>query len=515
MALFCFFAPLTGVFAQDAAPTAAPTAPTEPAVIIEPPKLGVPIPDLQLGSVLAPKTGMMEIPFLAQYIAGVARYLMGISVIAAAIMIVYGGFLYIVGSTGIQVQQGKGIIVDAIVGLLLLLGSYTILQTINPELLTLKSLNVPTIKPREEGWLAANGGGDPIASIAALEESARNPAPGTPIADEKYESVEAEMTELNKKFDASLGGPANLNIYCPTKADAEKATNYEQKIQLLAKAVLGWHNVCVENHLCVYCQGCFTSIPGGSISTNPNADYVVKQLERTISMRDMFTTREYKPECSEAYDKNPKSLYAMPECTALAKTWFDDYITSKFLANKLFAGDCGSFSWGFYQVCVKAKWKEPGKEKVWNPITKKTVENPYLSYKSLGKFDDDPTFVLGAHLDADINALAAKKGGMKFGDMIYMSGGAGTLASHWILYTGGRGDVPFSFIEMGGVGSRGANVPGLGQTAGVRTHPKGMTIQDYVNLKIKPQPGYWKGTITKPSYDAKNGIIFVWRPYAD
>ncbi len=119
----------------------------------EPPTLGVQIPGLEYATILAPKGGFIDIPWLAQYISAIAQYLFGISFVAAAVMIVYGGFLLIVGSATPAIKRGKEIIRDALIGLLVLIGSYIILQTVNPETLALKALKVPVVKniPAEEG----------------------------------------------------------------------------------------------------------------------------------------------------------------------------------------------------------------------------------------------------------------------------------------------------------------------------------------------------------------------------
>src|SRR5262249_21745615 len=50
------------------------------------PKLNVDIPGLQFATVAPSTGGKLQIPFLAQYIAAVYHYLLGISVIAAAVM---------------------------------------------------------------------------------------------------------------------------------------------------------------------------------------------------------------------------------------------------------------------------------------------------------------------------------------------------------------------------------------------------------------------------------------------
>lgn len=85
---------------------------------------------------------------LAQYIEGAQRYLISISSIAATIMFIWGAFLYLLGSSVGKVQTGKTIMLDAVIGMLLVLGATAILRILNPQLTTLKSLNVLTIETR-------------------------------------------------------------------------------------------------------------------------------------------------------------------------------------------------------------------------------------------------------------------------------------------------------------------------------------------------------------------------------
>ncbi len=112
------------------------------------PQLMVPIPGLSFSTNLEEKNGRIAIPFIAQYLAAAYRYLTGISALAAAIMLSYGGFLYIFNAARGQAQKGKQIMVNAIIGLVIILGAYTILNTLNPQLLTFKSLDIPVIKPQ-------------------------------------------------------------------------------------------------------------------------------------------------------------------------------------------------------------------------------------------------------------------------------------------------------------------------------------------------------------------------------
>lgn len=109
------------------------------------PKLGVEIPGLNLSP--ATQVGnSTRIPFLAEYINGIYRYLVGIVLIVAIVMMVYGGFRYLIGSAMDDVSKGKTIIRDALIGMVLVIGAYTILNTVNPATVSLKILQVPFVK---------------------------------------------------------------------------------------------------------------------------------------------------------------------------------------------------------------------------------------------------------------------------------------------------------------------------------------------------------------------------------
>jgi hypothetical protein len=105
------------------------------------PELNVPIPGLELGM---GEGG--ENPLFAQYIAGIYRFAISIVVVAATVMFIYGAFLYLLGSAITSIQSGKQIMIDAIVGMILLLSAYTILKVLNPDLVRLEALKVTQIK---------------------------------------------------------------------------------------------------------------------------------------------------------------------------------------------------------------------------------------------------------------------------------------------------------------------------------------------------------------------------------
>ncbi len=92
----------------------------------------------------------ITIPFLATYIYAFFKYSVGIAVLVAAIMLIYGGYLYLLSSTGIQVQNAKQKMIDAIVGMVIFLGAYVIIANINPNLLNFSGLTM--LKTEQKLW---------------------------------------------------------------------------------------------------------------------------------------------------------------------------------------------------------------------------------------------------------------------------------------------------------------------------------------------------------------------------
>jgi type IV secretory pathway VirB2 component (pilin) len=100
------------------------------------------VPSLSLAAdyvLLAPISGV-HAP-VGQGFAGYAQelitFIIGFAAVLAVLMIVYGGFMYMTGEAIDTKGHGKEVMLNAIYGLLLLLVSWLILNTINPQLLNL------------------------------------------------------------------------------------------------------------------------------------------------------------------------------------------------------------------------------------------------------------------------------------------------------------------------------------------------------------------------------------------
>lgn len=156
---------MTEVRCSDYAECPASTPPAAPSKIKWAPiapQLQINIPTLQpfttQGMTQPDKEGNIYIPFVGQYIAGIYTWAVGIAGLIAVVLIITGGFVYLTsGGNAQRTQDAKDRISSALFGLLLLLASYVLLYTINPDLVKFKSLRIKVIERKE--WEGRPGGG--------------------------------------------------------------------------------------------------------------------------------------------------------------------------------------------------------------------------------------------------------------------------------------------------------------------------------------------------------------------
>jgi len=86
-------------------------------------------------------------PNLGVYIKTVYNFTMGMAGILAVVIIMWAGFLWMTArGNAEQVTRAKDYMSGAIIGLVLALGSYTILSIVNPELVELKTISPRGVK---------------------------------------------------------------------------------------------------------------------------------------------------------------------------------------------------------------------------------------------------------------------------------------------------------------------------------------------------------------------------------
>ena len=133
-----------------------------------PPTLQMPIPGAPEFSKITAENGYLNVPWLAEYIAGIYKYAIALAVSLAIFMVMVGGFLWITaaGDKG-KIGKATEIITDAVVGLILAVGSYLILYTINPDLVSFEALKVKMVEAVP--W-------EPVSGLGAAEDVVGQPA---------------------------------------------------------------------------------------------------------------------------------------------------------------------------------------------------------------------------------------------------------------------------------------------------------------------------------------------------
>ena len=115
-------------------------------------------------------------PYLSEYISAVYRYLILAVGVVAMVVIIYAGFIWITsGGSPERITQAKSKITHSIIGLLLAVGSYTLLYTINPELVEFRNLKVLYVKPIQ--YVPDYAEGKPETSSVAKGALLGNPTP--------------------------------------------------------------------------------------------------------------------------------------------------------------------------------------------------------------------------------------------------------------------------------------------------------------------------------------------------
>jgi hypothetical protein len=152
-------------------------------------KLNIDIPGLNFFKPYQDSSEVI-VPMFAQYLQAFQALLMGISLVAAAIMLIYGGWLYILSGTGLKVQEGKKIIIDALIGLIIVIGSAVILSNLNPNTATLGALHLAIVEPLPFSVLSRGQ----YSSAASLLGVATNmPTPAEMLNEVKKKAAEKGM----------------------------------------------------------------------------------------------------------------------------------------------------------------------------------------------------------------------------------------------------------------------------------------------------------------------------------
>jgi hypothetical protein len=136
-------------FLSPATPSATASTQSEYPVIV--PKLSINIPTISMPDFtnVIQKDGFVYIPFISVYLVGAYKMGIGIAAILAVIMIMAGGLIWIAaGGDAGKIGQAKTMISGAVIGLVLTVGSYVALQTVNPNLVNFTALKIPVVSTK-------------------------------------------------------------------------------------------------------------------------------------------------------------------------------------------------------------------------------------------------------------------------------------------------------------------------------------------------------------------------------
>lgn len=148
---------------------------SKPVPLIKIPGLSFSAPNIDsLSTFGADGKAYLNIPFLGEYIAAIYQYTIIFVSVLATIMLIISGIQWTLGGSSSGGREGvKKRILGSIVGLALSVGSYTILYTVNPELVTQRSLQILFINEipfpiitEESGEVYANTNYDSTTEIA-------------------------------------------------------------------------------------------------------------------------------------------------------------------------------------------------------------------------------------------------------------------------------------------------------------------------------------------------------------
>ncbi|MBI5621731.1 M15 family metallopeptidase [Candidatus Falkowbacteria bacterium] len=140
------------------------------------PVLEAPLPGLTLSSnvPIVEESGAKyyEIPWIAEFIGALYKFGMTAVGVLAVIMIMVGGFIWLTaGGNQENIGTAKGYITGAIIGLIIALGSYTVLKIVNPALVNLKPIKILYVAYEPLDITPGNETSEPIATSSVDQAS--------------------------------------------------------------------------------------------------------------------------------------------------------------------------------------------------------------------------------------------------------------------------------------------------------------------------------------------------------
>lgn len=171
-----------------------------------------------------------------EYIASVYKWMLGVSTTLAIVFMMIAGLRWSLGGLSAeQIGKAKTTIQNALIGLVLLLSTYLILQTVNPSLLKLQVPGFPMIRQvalMDEnsscGYLTGNNGYGSGYTGSPYNRSAPKPKGGKPYTiDPTYPTTCGSVAEVTKDWEGNdvEDGTTCTWDTCPTGSNAKCFVN--------------------------------------------------------------------------------------------------------------------------------------------------------------------------------------------------------------------------------------------------------------------------------------------------
>lgn len=225
---------------------------------------------------------------LSKYIPGLFKLLVGLSAVAAVLMIVFGGFEYMSSDALMKKEAGKERMKNAIFGLIFVISAWLILNTINPKILNF-DLNIENIQVKDKGSLQPVSTGDIVTegvassftNVGIIIGTAKSVCPNcvfSPVSLSTYTNTKYPLKpEDLAKFscqtciplDKSIGtnGETHTNVTPDTKSKIEKM-NEELKKQNIVWSVSEAFPPTVHHEAsCSYNGTCIDAVTNSSHPT--------------------------------------------------------------------------------------------------------------------------------------------------------------------------------------------------------------------------------------------------------
>lgn len=398
------------------------------------------------------------IPWIGEYLGAIFNFALGVVSIVAVTMIIIQGAKVVVSAGGSAKGEAYKRITQAVIGLIIMWGSYVILYTVNPNLVKFKSLKIQYIQPiplsvEEKAGVKFGFEYDGDATIGAID---------SPVTDGGYYKTLME----------TCGAKDGWNL--PT---------YTERQDRLLQIVKVLKQLGVDQRGATYVRGGKLNCSSGNVDWGWGVDVFNSIFEDRPEFKSNLSSV-----CKDAIlDKN----YSYPgaeACRSDMNKIYKEYYFKKAGAAGMLCGDCGSTMRQVLFTCFGEKTDYRSADRNFRGMGTTIRKGSCVPD---AKDADMSNYVFRFSRPAPPEELSAAVTKLQFGDILLEKRMDGKFG-HVMLYTGGKG-LGYEVLEMGGGGSRDVAGPkkeiaerlGLGQSWNPSTMQVHSSALEFLMKKTK------------------------------